>query len=491
VRVFCLVVMFATIFVGCCNLGGLSDVASDTTAVGGPVSTAEPSTPSGAAEPGSLAGGKPNQGLPAAEPQLSGPVGSAAVAGSKIQFDFAVTPDPEIFKRTPVIDGVISDGEWDIFYSTQSSGWNLATFANWDNGGLCFAGMSNVPVDFLILLDVRSDGWYHGDENYEFLVSRDSRDGTRLTGARYDSFNSLSPEPSVLSAAELSLVELRSKLNAESVAFEMRVPSVLLRRQLTAGTKVGVAIAVRTGSDSASWVPAGLVGERRKCSECILVKKKVAALKPIRVSLDLREDVVARGDELVGKFHLTNEGSEAADVRYFVIAGEGRTRPYINSERIRVDSLAPKRHISREFKTVIPVDMPLGAWGLGCEVGSTEARMGGVLVSFDVVDPYEVSLRLPEGEVHTDVKDITLGVIVRNNRRSRARGSVTINLPVGWELWKGAGRKEFSVPAGGMAPVSFKAKPPLGVAGRVPVSAEVSVEGRTIKAEGSLTLINP
>jgi hypothetical protein len=51
--------------------------------------------------------------------------------------------------------------------------------------------------------------------------------------------------------------------------------------------------------------------------------------------------------------------------------------------------------------------------------------------------------------------------------------------------------REFSVPGRSMTTVMFKAKPPLGELGNVPVKAEV-ISDREIKVlEGNITIVNP
>ena len=66
-----------------------------------------------------------------------------------------------------------------------------------------------------------------------------------------------------------------------------------------------------------------------------------------------------------------------------------------------------------------------------------------------------------------------------------------ITLPVGWELWKNADTREFSVRRRSTSSVAFKAKPPLGVLGAVPVKVEVAAADTTVTAEGSFEIVNP
>ncbi|MGB9620672.1 MAG: hypothetical protein ACPL7K_09690, partial [Armatimonadota bacterium] len=355
---------------------------------------------------------------------------------------------------------------------------------------LYVAAKSNKPIDMLCVLDANDDGWFHGDENFEFRATRGPEGDLTLSVCRYESRNIKSPVATPVTDAEAKMVELKGSGSADCYAIEMRVPIALIRGfKPAAGKKIGFQVNVKYGPEESGWVPSKEVGDVR---HCVLVTKKMASLKPLVLGFDLKDAVIARGEELVGRFHLTNSGTETLDARTYVIAGEGRAGAYLNSERIRIEGLAPKKHISREFRTVVPTEMPVGSWALGAEVKSADARLGGALISFDVVDPFEVELRLPSAEVRADVKDVTIQVLVKNNTRRPMRGSVKITLPVGWELWRNADAREFLAgPEGGVAFATFKAKPPLGEMGTVPVKVEISAAGEKKTVDGTFEVAAP
>ncbi len=400
-----------------------------------------------------------------------------------------MTPDTELFRRTPVIDGVVDDGEWDTYYNYTSGDWRVTTYADWDSGNLYVAAKSNQPIDLLSVLDANADGWFHGDENYEFKATRATDGSLTLVVCRYDSRNTKSPVAAPVTAAEASMVQMKSTKSGEWNMIEMCVPDALIRGYKLAGRKqIGFQIAVKTTADDSGWVPTSQLGDVKECS---LVAKKTATLKPLVVDFDIKYPRVARGEDLVGRFHLTNSGAETVDARSFVIAGEGKAGDYLSSQRIRMEGLAPKQHVAHDFRTLIPSDMPVGCWALGAEVSSANAKLGAALASFEVVDPFDAELRLPLGDVRADVKDVTFGVLIRNNGRHSIRAKAKITLPVGWELWRNMDSREVYVGGGDSTSVSFKAKPPIGEMGAVPVSVEVS-SGRDVKTlEGKISIVNP
>lgn len=400
-----------------------------------------------------------------------------------------VTPDTEILKRSPKIDGVIEDGEWDTYYTYTSSDWNVTTFVDWDSAHLYVGAESNKPIDLLAVLDANADGWFHGEENYEFKVTRTDNGSFNLAVCRYDSRNTKSPTAAPVSAAETAMVVMRNSVSQDRYMMELSIPALLIRGfRLTPERKIGFQVAVKSSTDESGWMPTSQLGEVKQCT---LVTKKFATLKPLEIGFDLRDSVVARGEDLVGRFHLTNGGTETVDARHFVIAGEGKAGDYLSSYKIRIEPLPPKKHLAHDVRTLIPADMPVGSWVIGAEVSSGDGRLGAALVSFDVVDPFNAELRLPAGDVRADVKDVTFGIAITNNCRRTLRGTAKISLPIGWELWRNMDSREFSVSGRSTTTVMFKAKPPLGELGTVPVKAEVVSDGEVKVLEGNITIVNP
>ncbi len=399
----------------------------------------------------------------------------------------AVQPDTDIFRRTPKLDGVIEDGEWDTFYTYSFSGLEVTTYANWDAGSLYIAAKANKPFDMLGVLDARADGWYNGDDNYEVLAVRDG-ESIKATVNRYDSKRTRTPASAPVSAEEAALVSVVSGSDAAgSRCIEMRIPASLIPKFRTADDrKIGLLLSAKTATEDNGWILSGSPGDTR---ECTLVSKKFAALKPLNLGFDLLDATVTRGEEIVAKFHLTNGGADTLNIHSFVLAGEGKCSDYLSSAKVRIEGLPSRKHMSHEIRSVIPKDMPLGSWALGAEVRSADGKMGAALVSFDVVEPFSVALRLPEKPVPTSVKDVTLGVVIRNNMRHEVRGQAAITLPAGWELWKNDNKRDFRAPGEGLTTVEFKAKPPLGALTEVPVKVDVTINGKTVSADGKFSLI--
>ena len=136
---------------------------------------------------------------------------------------------------------------------------------------------------------------------------------------------------------------------------------------------------------------------------------------------------------------------------------------------MRVDALPGGKQYVHEFRSIIPDDTPLGSWAVGAEVQSENSRLGGALVSFDVVDKYEVEVRLPGKDVSSDGRGLGIPVSITNNLQRDIHGTAKITLPPGWELWRSADTRNFAVSRQSTDLVVFRAKPPVGAAGRAAV----------------------
>lgn len=286
------------------------------------------------------------------------------------------------------------------------------------------------------------------------------------------------------------MVDVKSSRSESSHMLEMRIPGALISGlRLVGNGKVGLGINVKPGDAAVGWLPSGEPGDT---VECTLVTRKFASLKPLELGFDLRDERVARGDDLVGRFHITNAGADSLDIHTFVIAGEGKAGEHLSSQRVRMEGLPAKRHVAHDFQSIIPSDMGLGCWAVGAEVRSRNERLGSALVSFEVVEPFGVELRIPEGNVRADVKNVTFSAVIKSNTKDRMNGVATITLPPGWELWRNADQREFVINnPGGISTVGFKAKPPLGAEGKVPVKMDITVGARTMAVEGSINVVAP
>ena len=395
-----------------------------------------------------------------------------------------IRPDRNIFRRAPSVDGQIEHGEWDVFYSVDMPNLKATTFVNWTEKALYFAAKADKAVDILILIDGKNDGWFHGNDNYRISALRNAPAPT-LQIERYNSHATRKPEPQPLSAHELADAMMKTTAGDSDYSVEMMVPTSLLDGCSTkTDARVGIRFAVRSGSNEAAWIPQVTMGD---VQECVLVENKSAALEPLQVHLQVRDTRVARGEEVEGRLFLRNNGSELIDANTFVIGGEGKAAQYLNSEMIRIEGLQRGKLIRHTFKSRIPSNMPLGHWALGAELRSGQNRVGGTLASFEIVEPYEVTLDVPR---QMRAGRQRLAITVRNNTRRPAFGRAAIKLPDGWQLAKSRDTRSFNIrQEDGVEVVNFDVDIPGNTSGEATISAEVTLNKEKLVVSREIQIV--
>ncbi|MFQ3548395.1 MAG: hypothetical protein SNJ70_01420 [Armatimonadota bacterium] len=381
--------------------------------------------------------------------------------------------DNKIMKRTPSIDGIITPCEWDIFYEYE----NNKLYVNWDNSNLYIGGQINNNLASIVVIDIENNGWFHGEENYEFIISE------QLIARRYISPKGSIGEPTILNESEIDLINY--KINSlDQNHFEISISSRLLRKlDLRTGKKIGFNIILVEKNNISRY--------ERNTLESEFVDKKVAALNPIEIKIELRDKIIAKGEELQGKFSIKNNGSNPIPIDSVIMSGEGRAAPLMNSQKIILESIEPGKTWSRNYSSIIPATMPNATWVIGAEARHNSNRLGGAMIAFDVVDPYDISLILPKVPIEINTKEIEISIQIRNNTKGSIRGKTILTLPLGWEIHKSNPEREFRISRRSVAETKYKVVPPLGAIGNIPVNAKVIIGNYEEELDGNFEMSEP
>lgn len=404
-----------------------------------------------------------------------------------------IIPDSEILKRTPVIDGVVNPGEWDLFQSFSQDDSQVQCYANWDSKFLYMAITSSKPVDAMVLIDANDDGWFHGEDNYEVRVVRQA-DGTMAKQVlRYESRNTSVILPAPVTENEASQVEFKTSNTNGLSQVEIKVPEFLIRNfKLADNKKIGLQIAVRTATDENSWIPETVRAETKQCVKSTLVSRKAAVLSPLTINFGVKDAKVAQGEDITCVLQINNPGAEAVDVRNITMAGDGLAAAYMDSIMKRQEGIEPKKQIKEEMKSSIPKAMPLGCWVVGAEIRSATNKLGAALASFEVMEQFEATLRLPKNDITTTDKEVTISVAVKNNMRKPLWGNVKVTLPMGWEFRSGISSRDYTVRTRyGEALISFRAQPPIGALGDIPISVSITGADTARELTGTMRVVTP
>ncbi len=388
------------------------------------------------------------------------------------------SPDTELLKRTPVIDGVYNEDEWDQFYEASdipSGNTEIKTFANWDSKYLYVAVTSSALCDIAVVLDSSGDGWTAANGAYLLKVSG----GESLEAMKAEKSTISEAAVSMMSPVDSDSILCESGITRGRYCIELALPAQTAVRELKAfdsGSQIGFNVAVHTTGSEAGWImfnPADLSDNTRKCR---LVTYKSAILGDMTLDLKLDRDVIVPGETLDGKIVLSNRSGETVNISNVVLGGEGSLDQYVNAYKIVVGDIKKKSSFTRAYHTDTSRDIKSGTWVLGAEVFVGETKIGAAMKSFEVVPSVKIEPLGPD-PMYSDAKEIKVGVKITNYSRSRTpSGAVTINAPAGWQPKGGKQTIAYKVmPVFKKSQnVEFKVIPPLGTFGEVTFLFNVS-----------------
>lgn len=389
------------------------------------------------------------------------------------------SPDTNILKRTPQVDGTIGDSEWDLFYQISGNtgtNTNVSTFVNWDNKYLYVCVKSTVLSNVAVALDVLGDGWLNGDDNYLFKVMG----GENLVAYKAGIGNLTEAAISPINPLDQEAIICNDGVSKGEYIVEMAIPilTVLKSASFKPDSPVGINIAVQAANDeNASWLmfnPADLSDNTIKAK---FVTYKSFVLGDLNVDFILDRESIVAGETLDGKIRLSNKGAQVANITDIILAGEGDCEQYVNSYKLIVGDISSKKTFQREYHTNTLSTLGNGTWVLGAEIYSGDMKIGAALKSFEVIPMVTIEPIVPK-PMYSDDKELKVGVkIVNYSRKFEGKGDVTIIPPEGW-IPKG-GKMTIPYKIYGykkVAFVEFKVIPPIGAFGETRFSFIVNTK---------------
>ena len=149
--------------------------------------------------------------------------------------------DPQRLKRTPLIDGVLGDGEWDPFYTITDGMVKGTVYCNWDDNFLYLATRTEGAANVLFDLDLNGDGWLRGADNIELLVGSVANGGTPLISARLlDASNSKDTPVWNETAIDPKTIIVSEKLVNGTQILEVAIPKNVASLQPKVGQNFGL-----------------------------------------------------------------------------------------------------------------------------------------------------------------------------------------------------------------------------------------------------------
>jgi hypothetical protein len=333
--------------------------------------------------------------------------------------------------HTPVLDGKLSEREWDPFMRGEG----LNSYLQWDWDALYLAATLPAGKHLLISLDGRGDGWLVGADNVEIAVS--STGGAAVTRARLlDASNVAGPrwEPAGLIEKALRAVAAPDGLNW---TVEMRIPSTLA---VGLEVKDGARMAARFDPlDETALEP----HFPRACAPFALVMDKGFNVPDgVTWKPNFRARRMQAGAGIHMGFEIANAGPGALNLRRIKFSGYGETDRWVDQVERAVDPVPAGTKAKFDYDTKTSTEIPPGFHTVivGCELADGSSLQA--LCSFEVLPLITFEWGLPEVvEMGPGDTSVSGWVRIRNNSSKRINSAFDMSLPPGWQLKRGEGKR--------------------------------------------------
>jgi hypothetical protein len=401
--------------------------------------------------------------------------------------------DPQRLKRTPLIDGVLGDGEWDPFYTITDGPVKGTVYCNWDDNFLYLATRTEGATNVLFDLDLNGDGWLRSADNVELIIGSVAGGGTPVVSARLlDASNSKDTPVWNDSAIDPKSIIVSEKLVNGTQILEVAIP----RNTASLQPKVGQNFGLR-----AEFLPVGPITafvstapfEPHLLLDATLAVARVTGVAGINPRLTLSDLKCIAGQKLFATLELTNQTDQNVPIRSVLWTGSGLSANVVNT--LREVNVKPVQGLKKQkltYQTVLPDNLSVGSYLLSVSVELEGGKSIQSAAAFTVVEPIQVQMSSePQPLVVAGQTKLVVDVDITSSVPDHFRGDVELNLiPDGWLLDGGKKRSALVDREDAHHVTRFTFKVPSTTAvGDYPVEATVTWRGRTWHARQVVKVI--
>src|SRR5579862_1710656 len=235
---------------------------------------------------------------------------SAAGAQQTPNINFRVRPsfatDPQRLRRTPQIDGVLSDGEWDPFYTVTDGPIKGTIYCNWDDNYLYVATRTEQPAGLIVDIDATDDGWLRGADNLELVIGSAGDNSAPTLAARLlDAANSKDTPAWTTQGIDVKSILMAGKVVNGSQVIELAIPKGVGSLVLRPGANIGLRVDFLPPGPASAYVPTAPY-EPHLLLDATLVEARTQAASGINPHLTLSDPKCVAGEKLFATLDLHN-----------------------------------------------------------------------------------------------------------------------------------------------------------------------------------------
>lgn len=373
-------------------------------------------------------------------------------------------PDPLRLALTPVMDGVVSDQEWDHFSDTEHG----PIFLQWEPGKIYWAAKPQPGHDVILSIDLNGDGWLVGNDNYEVRTSI-SGDLASTAIRQLDATDRNGP------------VWIAPRLSAEAIKTAVK-PSTNYWNlegafhadglaEIKEDSRVGVRVdIVPAGTDAGpAYLPRNLAFARFRFDK----SSNLFGGLVWRPSIKNRN--VARFDPLKFRFNFTVE-PDCPPLQQIDVVGEGYARDAINQMTKPFPEPDRRGNASVDYQSDIQADATGGYRVLRATLLAADGRMAVIRTSFRIADLLDFEWDLPRQIRYSDQSQVIKTVVnLRSQGTGRIDGQFDYVLPEQWSARRGQSEGFLIYYPRGTAKITVEFMIPGGTSGTFPVTLKAKI----------------
>lgn len=402
--------------------------------------------------------------------------------------------DPQRLRRTPTIDGVVNDGEWDPFYTIDDAPIKGTIYCNWDDNFLYLAAKTDAPATVIFDIDAAGDGWLRGSDNIEIVVSPATVAGgpPTLMARLLDAANSKDTPVWNEAAIDPKTIGVAMKSMNGGQALELAIPKNTGSLVLRPGASIGLRGEFIPPIPASSYVPTQPF-EPHLLLDANLVEARVVAASGINPKLTLSDYKCIPGQKLFATLELYNQTDIPVKIKSVLWTGQGNSVNAVNTFRdVNVPAVMGMRRDKLKYETILPEGLALGSYTLNVIVETDQGKQVQSAASFTVVEPVQVQINLePQPVAVVGPTRLDVNVDVMSAVPNHFRGDVELTvIPSGWEYVNGKKHGLLIDREDAHEASRFTVRMPSNTpAGTYPIEATVTWHGKVWKARAVANVI--
>lgn len=345
--------------------------------------------------------------------------------------------DPQRLRRTIQVDGVLSDGEWDPFYTITSGPVKGTVFCNWDENYLYLAVRTDAPSAVLLDVDCGGDGWLRSADNLELVIGKVPDGGKPEVIARLlNAANSKDAPMWNEKAVDPKSILVAGKVVNGTQILEIGIPKNTASLVLRPGVAIGLRAEFLPIDAPAGYTPTQPF-EPHLLLDATLVDTKAQAAFGINPTLTISDRKCIAGQKLFATLELRNQTDALVPLRSVFWSGQGTSTEAVNSVReVTVPSIPALKTIKLKYTTVLPPTISVGSYALQVVAELGNGKQVHSAITFAVVEPLQVQMSSdPQPVAMVGQTKLSVKVDVYSAVPNGMGGTVELTkIPQGWEI---------------------------------------------------------